>query len=245
MKALRLTPPSRAVYSPRVRLTSLPPNRRFLTPPTQTLNASRTLPYPSSAIYSIIADVDRYSAFLPYCTSSKVTKWSHPDPDGKKWPSEAELVVGWNGLEETFRSRIYCVPGSIVEAVGGRGVTTLRKELIRHHEDDSASVDGAPDNGILTRLLTRWTVRGFPYKSSAGESAGYPSSSKEHTQVSLTIEYQFSNPMYSAMSGAVADKVAGTMIEAFEGRVKSVLDGGKDAHGRRGAEGVLNSGLKL
>lgn len=99
------------------------------------------------------------------------------------------------------------------------------------------------ENGILTQLLTRWTVRDFPYKPPTEESAGQPA--KEHSQVSLTIEYQFSNPMYSAMSGAVADKVAGVMIEAFEGRVKAVLDGGTDAHSKKGVEGVLNSTLKI
>lgn len=128
-----------------------------------------------------------------------------------------------------------------MEAVGGKGVTTLRKDLIQHHQDDSPS--SAVDNGILTKLLTRWTVRDFPYKPPPDESAGHPS--KEHTQVSLTIEYQFSNPMYSAMSGAVADKVAGTMIEAFEGRVKAVLDGGTDTHRKKGVEGVLNSTLEI
>lgn len=152
-------------------------------------------------------------------------------------------MVGWKGLEETFRSKIYCVPGSIVEAVGGRGVTTLRKDLIQHHQDDSQSANSAVENGILTQLLTRWTVRKFPYKPPPDESAGHPS--KEHTQVNLTIEYQFANPMYSAMSGAVADKVAGAMIEAFEGRVKAVLDGGTDAHSKKGVEGIMNSGLKI
>ncbi|TLD39580.1 cyclase/dehydrase family protein [Venturia nashicola] len=242
MNSLRFSTPIRAaIFVPRA-TPLLPTQRRFITPPTQTLNASRTLPYPSQAIYSIIADVERYSTFLPYCKSSKVTKWSRPDPNGKKWPSEAELVVGWKGLEETFRSQIYCVPGSIVEAVGGRAVTTLRKDLIQHHRDDFQS-SSAVENGILTQLLTRWTVRDFPSKPPPDESAGHPP--KEHTQVSLTIEYQFSNPMYSAMSGAVADKVAGFMIEAFEGRVKAVLDGGTDAHRKSGVEGVMNSTMKI
>jgi coenzyme Q-binding protein COQ10 len=152
-------------------------------------------------------------------------------------------VVGWKSLEETFRSRIYCVPGSIVEAVGGTGVTTLRKDLIQHHQDESQSSNKAVEDGILTHLLTRWTVREFPYKPPPEKSAGHPS--KEHTQVGLTIEYQFSNPMYSAMSGAVADKVAGAMIEAFEGRVKAVLDGGMDAHTKKGLDGVMNNSIKM
>jgi len=146
-------------------------------------------------------------------------------------------------LEEKFRSKIYCVPDSIVEAVGGTGVTTLKKDLIKHHEEEARSANKAVEDGILTHLLTRWTVRDFPYKPPPEESAGHPA--KEHTQVSLTIEYQFSNPMYSAMSGAVADKVAGAMIEAFEGRVEAILDGGTDAYRKKGLDGVMSKSIEM
>ena len=49
--------------------------------------------------------------------------------------------------------------------------------------------------------------------------------STERTQVSLNIEYQFANPVYAALSSAAAPKVADKMIEAFENRVKSVVEG--------------------
>jgi coenzyme Q-binding protein COQ10 len=219
--------------------------RTFLTPPTQNLTASRTLPYPASAIYSIIADIPQYSTFLPYCTSSTVTAWSNPDKDGKKWPSEAKLVVGWKGYEEAFVSKIYCVPGTIVEAVGGNTATTLSREQLAHYDLEGQHNTAAQANdGILTHLLTRWTVRPFPFKpppargvvkDGTSVSGG---ASEEHTEVSLAIEYQFSNPVYSAMSGAVADKVAGVMIEAFKARVKQVLDGGNGVP-ERGVGSVL------
>jgi coenzyme Q-binding protein COQ10 len=172
------------------------------------------LPYPSKAIYAIIADVNSYSTFLPFCESSTVTKWSQPDANGQKWPSEAELVVGWKGVSEAFKSRIYCVPGKIVEAVGGETETTLPRDEITHHAD-SMSDSGAGDQSVLSHLLTRWTVQ--QTKQDVNE-----------TDVNLAIEFQFSNPIYSAMSSAVADKVAGYMIEAFESRVRSLLKDGSD-----------------
>jgi coenzyme Q-binding protein COQ10 len=96
-----------------------------------------------------------------------------------------------------------------VEAVSGGTQTTLPKHEIAHHED-SASPTGAGDASVLSHLLTRWTVR--QAKQNAHE-----------TEVNLAIEFRFSNPIYSAMSSAVADKVAGHMIEAFEGRVRHLL----------------------
>ncbi|KAF2405488.1 hypothetical protein EJ06DRAFT_454936, partial [Trichodelitschia bisporula] len=199
--------------------------------PRQNLEATRTLPYPSSAIYAVIADVPQYSAFLPYCASSVVTRWSHPDAHtGRRWPSEARLVVGWGGIQETFTSRIYCVPGKVVEAVGGASQTTLPPGDIQHHslaEADSKNTNLKAE-GILTHLLTRWTVRPLlrePNSSLAlSQRLDTDSPAKEHTEVSLAIEFQFSNPLYSAMSAAVTSRIAAVMIEAFEERVQQVLD---------------------
>jgi len=218
-----------------------------LSPSVQTITASRTLPYPSRAIYSIIADISRYSDFLPYCQSSSITRWSNPDKDSKKWPEEAKIVVGWNTIHETFYSRIYCVPGKVVEAIGGKSKTTLSKDEIPHHNniDPAASSregseEKAVDQTILTHLLTRWTVSPFVYKPPPAFSTTNPASAnppknpsesesdlpaKEQTEVHLSIEYQFANPIYATMSAAVAPKVAGMMIEAFEQRVAKVLDG--------------------
>lgn len=41
----------------------------------------------------------------------------------------------------------------------------------------------------------------------------------------LTIEFQFANPLYTALSKAVAPQVAPKMIEAFEKRARKLLDG--------------------
>jgi coenzyme Q-binding protein COQ10 len=243
MKTLRFQPLAQSLLRCRPIQPPLLHRRNFLTPPTQTLTASRTLPYPAPEIYSIIADIPQYSSFLPYCTSSSVTAWSNSDKNGKKWPSEAKLVVGWKGFEEAFISKIYCVPGSIVEAVAGRTKTTLPKQELAHYDlDGSHNSSTQEGNGILTHLLTRWTVRPFHYKPSPTQGGAQESTTseppKEHTEVGLSIEFQFSNPVYSAMSGAVADRVAGTMIEAFEARVKHVLDGGASLP-ENGIESVL------
>lgn len=242
MKALRpsSTPPGFYLRAPAYKL-----RQTFVTLPTphlQTLIATRTLPYPSRSIYSIIADVPSYPLFLPYCTGSKVTRWSNPDSQGQKWPEEAELRIGWKGIEEKFRSRIYCVPGKVVEAVAGRTKTSLRKEDVAHHNDPPVSPSEEPGSsngpfglplslnprdGMFTHLLSRWTLRRIPYQPpplrGKLQEEKTDAESKECTEVNLAIEFQFQNPVYSAMSSAVADSVAGVLIEAFEGRVRSVL----------------------
>lgn len=215
----------------------------------QTLKATRTVSYPASVIYSVVSDISSYSKFLPFCHSSAVTKSSSPDSNNKTWPEEAKLVIGYNdGISETFWSRVYCQPELIVEAVSGRSETSLKKDLISHHNERPSSDDPTRNEAVLTHLLTRWTLRPFPFKPGPIKSGEQPQQhtsdepAREQVEVMLAIEYQFANPMYAAMSSAVAPKVADYMMEAFEKRVKSLIDG-PSAGGKIGAlEGVLRSG---
>jgi coenzyme Q-binding protein COQ10 len=176
------------------------PRRAFFSLPTsdsnthQTLAATRTLPYPQDALYELIADVDSYAQFVPYCSHSRVTRWTDPDANGRKWPALADLHVGWGGFNEEFTSRLRCVPGVSVEAVSG----------------DPGSGPGSSDaSAVFKSLVTRWSLRSL--SSSSATTSSTPS-----TEVHLGIKYQFTSPLYAAVSAAVSDKVAGLMIEAFE-----------------------------
>ncbi|KAF7555524.1 hypothetical protein G7046_g6547 [Stylonectria norvegica] len=176
-----------------------PPSRRtFIRLPTSTqhLTATRTLPYAHEPLYELIADVDSYSQFVPYCSESRVLQWSDPDSNGRRWPTLADLQVGWGGFDEVFTSRLRCVPGDLVEAVSGPLQPGERR---------------ADASSVFKSLVTRWSVNAL---------AGKPSPS---TEVHLSIKYEFSNPLYAAISAAVSDKVAGLMIEAFEKQARQKL----------------------
>lgn len=107
---------------------------------------------------------------------------------------------------------MYCVPGKVVESVGGDTETALPATAISHYlegSDASASQrQNARDNGLLKHLKSTWTI----------EEVG-----KDKTEVRLAIEYAFANPLYAALSGGVAPKVAEAMIKAFQERVMKVL----------------------
>jgi coenzyme Q-binding protein COQ10 len=180
----------------------------------QTLTASRILPHDTKTLYAVVADIQSYHKFLPFCISSNVTKQSSPDAEGKTWPEEAELVVGYKDvMRESFYSRVYCAPSDfIVESVSGETNTSVPAESIKHHnERPAASQDPARNATILTHLRSRWTL------SPTGVSP------KTQTQVNLVIDYQFANPLYTTLSAAAAPKVAEKMIEAFEMRAREVL----------------------
>lgn len=175
----------------------------------QKITATRTLNHPSSKIYDVISDVASYSQYLPYCQQSVVTQTSSPAPNGKTYPSEAKLVIGFGDqMREEFWSRVSCVPETIVEAVSGNAESSLPGEETRHHGTRPArDKDPTRKDDVLGHLVTRWTLN--PKR-------------EQQTEVSLAIEVQFSNPVYAALSQAAVPKVADRMIEAFERRIEEM-----------------------
>lgn len=207
--------------------------------PSQTLQATRILPYPSPALYAIISDIDAYASFLPYCKSSKITSTSSaapiperdPEKEGTKqttYPATADLTVGWGGVEETFTSKLLCAPPYTVEALAGAAESSLSASELSHYSK-SHITSPPPENNVFNSLITRWSVKPFHYKPPP--VSGRPQTNNatipaiEQTQVSLHIEFAFKNPMYAAMSQAVAGKVTGVMIDAFEKRARELLEG--------------------
>ncbi|KAI2473741.1 hypothetical protein F4781DRAFT_378609 [Annulohypoxylon bovei var. microspora] len=224
MSTPRTLAPTRQLLPPR-RQPPLP-RRSFITlpsPPPQTLTAARRLPYAHTHLYDLVADVDSYVSFLPYCQTSRVTHWtsgpspSDPSSASRRWPTRADLTAGWGGFQETYTSRLFCVPSlGIVEAISGDARTEIPVSELQKHglsDPDPGPVIGGGaggDGGVFKSLVTRWTV------SPAADGAGW-------SDVRLSIKYQFANPLYMAVSSAVADKVAPVMVEAFVERAKRIL----------------------
>ena len=67
----------------------------------------------------MVADVDCYRHFLPFCHASKVLNASRPNwksnPGDGPVELEAELRVGFLGFEESYISRVKCNPYESVE----------------------------------------------------------------------------------------------------------------------------------
>ncbi|KAL8947725.1 MAG: hypothetical protein Q9222_006021, partial [Ikaeria aurantiellina] len=153
-----------------IRHSQRPSHRPFVSSstltPLQTLTASRILPYPRSALYNLIADIPSYPSFLPYCRSSQITSRSRPDPThSQTWPHTADLRIGWGPYDETFKSRIYCVPYHTLEACAGSASPTISESELPHY-DIRANNKDSEKHDLFTSLLTRWTLSEFPFKPS-------------------------------------------------------------------------------
>lgn len=253
---LRIMPARLHCASTRTATTHEARRHFFSLPPPQTLTAERTLPYPAARIYDLIADVDSYTQFLPYCKVSRVTAWTEarlypppssssttttdttsqifntaptttasdaPDPtlapQPRRWPSRADLTAGWGGFEETYTSRLFCIPGRYVEAISGDAHTEIPASLLAQHglSDPGPSSSGSSDNAVFKSLVTRWTVTPDEARTKRDMYQ------HEWTNVRLDIRFAFASPLYAAVSSAVADKVAPIMIDAFDKRARTIL----------------------
>ena len=117
-------------------------------------------------------------------------------------------------MNESFTSRVFCVPDKVVESVSGAAEPGIEKEELEAYKEvkDAGKGEEVKESEVFRSLKNRWSLK----ELKGGEG----------TQVDLDIEFEFWNPMYAAMSGAVAEKVAPRMVEAFEKRAREMLGKG-------------------
>ena len=68
----------------------------------------RLLPYAPEQVYEVVAAVDRYPEFLPWCKAARITR-----RDGNSF--EAELVIAFKMFRERFISKVQLTPRSGVD----------------------------------------------------------------------------------------------------------------------------------
>lgn len=64
---------------------------------------TRILPYPAELMFDVVADVERYPEFLPWCTGLRVLSRAK---EGENDILIAEMLVGYRALRERYTSRV-------------------------------------------------------------------------------------------------------------------------------------------
>ncbi|QRW16521.1 polyketide cyclase/dehydrase and lipid transport domain-containing protein [Rhizoctonia solani] len=174
----------------------------------------KILPYTQRQLYSLVADVNSYHFFLPFCTNSRVL--TSPPPGGfntnEPYEVQAELEVGFMGMKESYVSLVRCRPWEMVQAVA------------------------ASSTPLFKHLETTWRFQPASASSPHPTNATSPPSStdiesgpnKGPTLLSIDLDYQFLNPLHAVVSKAAFERVSGMMVEAFERRCLEVYGKGKE-----------------
>jgi len=76
----------------------------------------KVLPYSAQQLYGLVADVDRYPEFLPWCLAVRVRRREGPT-------MHADMSIGFRVFRETFTSRV-TIEGIQEATVAFRGSVT-------------------------------------------------------------------------------------------------------------------------
>ncbi|MEN8236806.1 MAG: type II toxin-antitoxin system RatA family toxin [Pseudomonadota bacterium] len=68
----------------------------------------RILPFTAKQMYGLVADVEKYPEFLPWCMGCRITKRENDF-------LEADLIIGYKMLQESFRSKVTLHPHHLVD----------------------------------------------------------------------------------------------------------------------------------
>ena len=80
---------------------------------------TRRVPFTPRQMFDLVADVERYPEFLPFCEALVVKK---RDRNGDKDSMVADMSVGYMAIRETFTTRVTFDPGQLaVQAQGTEG----------------------------------------------------------------------------------------------------------------------------
>ncbi len=63
----------------------------------------RSLPYSAGQMYALVADVERYSEFLPWCSAARIRRRVQK---GESEILDADLVISFKVFREKFGSRV-------------------------------------------------------------------------------------------------------------------------------------------
>lgn len=99
-----------------------------------TYDTTRRVPFTAEQMFAVVADVERYPAFVPLCEELRVTA---RDAGDAETTLTAIMSVGYGAIRERFTSRV-----------------TLRAE---QREIEVAKIDGP-----FARLVNRWRFRDVP-----------------------------------------------------------------------------------
>ena len=73
-------------------------------PPVYSVSRSSIVPYRAEQMFELVADVDAYPAFLPWCGGARVVERSGDEV-------VAEIAIAYHGIHRTFRTRNLNRPG--------------------------------------------------------------------------------------------------------------------------------------
>jgi len=110
------------------------------------------LPYTPEQLFDLVADIEKYPEFLPWCVATRILSKSETD-------IVADLSVGYKFFRETFRSRVHLTPKTQIDV---EYITGPFRSLNNHW-----TFKNAPDFGTNVDFYIDFELRNSLFQSTA------------------------------------------------------------------------------
>ena len=146
-------------------------------------------PYTARQMYDLVADVEQYAEFLPYCTASRVLNIKE-QTDGRLL-MHAELTISYKFLREIYMSAVLLDPQAL-----------------------TISVNKVPNSpGPLRILDNHWAFTDLPSHNTQTEGVHNGGS-----QVMFSLDFDFRLPFLRNMFNPLMGRAGEKLMQAFETR---------------------------
>ncbi|PCH40914.1 hypothetical protein WOLCODRAFT_117922, partial [Wolfiporia cocos MD-104 SS10] len=183
----------------------------------QTYHERKILPYKPSELYNLVADVDSYPQFIPFCLSARVLSRT-PTSAESPGAMQAEMTVGFYSFKESYVSDIKCRPNESVEVVAASS-TPLFRSLSTVWRFQPASPQSP-------HLSSKPPLSTAPSTTEAPARTGAQSPDSGPTLVTLDLAFSFANPVHAAVSATFFGQVSKMTVKAFEERCMEIYGPG-------------------
>jgi coenzyme Q-binding protein COQ10 len=116
-----------------------------------THSEQRRLPFSAEQLYALVADVESYPKFLPWCVAARIRQ-RHQEVDATVELSD--LVIGFKMLREKFTSKVTLRKGRIdVEYIEGPFKYLTNHWIFTPQQDGSCVIDFYVDFEFRSKML--------------------------------------------------------------------------------------------
>jgi len=109
----------------------------------------RVLPYSPEQLYELVADIERYPEFLPWCLAARIRK-------REGHIVVADLVIGFRMVRERFTSRVTLTPKERIDVSYIEGpLRHLNNHWVFHPHPDGCLIDFYVDFEFRSKMLQK------------------------------------------------------------------------------------------
>ena len=169
------------------------------------LECSKTLPYSSDDLFTLVMDINSYPEFLPWCKDAKII--SKTIVSKKETQEEthfiADLTIQFKVFSYKYRSKIIAI--------------NQIDQNLKQEEGSISTIDITAINGPFKYLKSSWVFK--QDKQHVQQSA----SKTDSTLVQFALSFEFSSLLLQTLISPLFKQASKKIIDAFEKRSELVL----------------------